>query len=140
MKTINLLPFEDTISGSGYENTKLDDAIIVGFGNDTLVAEEKLLLAKYLGKVDNFDSVFNLSIASLILGGHTYEKTLVLEIEAKKSEESHRHSLSGANSGLYKDYAMAYEHIAIQFCELNNLSINQKIKHWPVLQFIVSAK
>ena len=132
-------PALDQIQTNNYLDNK-PNSITIGCNNESLASPDKILSTTYSGKIKNHDTKFNLSISAFNLCGRVFKETFMLEIEARESEEKHKSSLplGGFGQHLHEDYAIAFDHIAKQFCDINGLIVNKEMSHWPILQYVVS--
>jgi hypothetical protein len=74
--------------------------------------------------------------------GKTLQDTYVLDIDYEASYDNHLNSLIGGGFGsyLFSDYGEMANELAREFCDKNNLLINQHLNSWPKYQAIVSRK
>ncbi len=138
MNTIKFNAFMESISIENYPETKLS----WGFKNEDIASKELNLFAIYRGKILNEDVGIKLQISPYVMDGEPYEKVFILEVTGNDEAMYYQRKTASekVESGILREYGLAYKHVADQFCKLNNLLVSAELTHSPVLQYIVSTK
>lgn len=95
--------------------------------------------ATFCREVLGFKTHFNLSLRNYISMGKKLDRTFILELDYRKSDEAYAASHWTFGRYTHLDFGAAAHDIAVQFCKENNLVLNDQRNHWPTLYYIVSV-
>jgi hypothetical protein len=118
------------------------DIVKVGLYNDKFKMSSGEMLEERTEKVRGRDANFAIIAGPLVLGGQTMKDTYLLDIDYEASYSSHRNSLpwQGFGQCLFYDYGEKANELAKDFCNKNNLILNNHLNSWPKYQAVVSRK
>jgi hypothetical protein len=117
-------------------------SVKVGMYNKNFKMTSKEMLEERVEEVRGKNANFAISAGPLIFRGKTLQDTYVLDIDYEASYDAHLNTLIGGGFGarLFDDYGKKANELAKEFCDKNNLVINNHLNSWPKYQAVVSRK
>ncbi len=114
----------------------------IGLYNTDFKMQSEDILEKKIETIRGQESKFEIIAGRMTFNNYKYNKTFVLEVHYRDSEEAHSRKLplNGFNSGICFDYMEKATELAEKFCEEHNFVFNTHLNSWPIYQAIISKE
>ena len=114
----------------------------MGLYNENFKMTSQEILEEKVEKIRRENARFKIIAGPLVFDGRALEKTYVLEVHYKDSEDAHTSKLplGGFGSALCYDYMETATKLAEEFCKEKGFVINTHLNSWPIYQAVVSKE